>query len=45
MKRAMIMILVLALSVCLAACGCKHEWQEATCTTPKTCKLCHATED
>lgn len=24
--------------------GCQHEWQEATCTTPKTCKLCGETE-
>ena len=23
---------------------CNHDWQEATCTEPKTCKLCGATE-
>ncbi|MDD6526958.1 MAG: hypothetical protein PUF31_04000 [Oscillospiraceae bacterium] len=27
-----------------SACGCKHEWQDATCTKPKTCSLCGATE-
>lgn len=27
-----------------SACGCKHEWQDATCTKPKTCSLCDATE-
>ena len=44
MKRTMMTALVIALAFCLTACGCKHEWQEATCTTPKTCKLCQATE-
>ena len=44
MKRTILVILVIALSLCLAACGCKHEWKEATCTTPKTCKNCGATE-
>ena len=24
--------------------GCQHVWQEATCSTPKTCKECHLTE-
>jgi len=23
---------------------CSHEWEEATCTAPKTCKICGATE-
>ncbi len=27
-----------------AAPTCEHEWTEATCTTPKTCKKCSATE-
>ncbi len=26
------------------ACSCNHEWKEATCTEPKTCSLCNATE-
>lgn len=44
MKRVIMMILALALSVCLSACSCQHEWEDATCTAPKTCKLCNATE-
>lgn len=34
-------------TVCLALTGCNshsHEWQEATCTTPKTCATCGETE-
>lgn len=27
-----------------SACGCNHEWQDATCIEPKTCSLCGATE-
>lgn len=45
MKRTFLsVILVIVLAFCLTACGCKHEWSEATCTAPKTCKLCEATE-
>ena len=44
MRRTIMVIMVIALVFCLAACGCKHEWAEATCTAPKTCKLCEATE-
>ena len=28
----------------LTGCGCNHEWNEATCTAPKTCNLCGETE-
>lgn len=44
MKRTILVICVIALAFCLTACGCEHEWNDATCTTPKTCKLCDATE-
>lgn len=44
MKRTIMVILVIALAFCLTACGCKHEWREATCLEPKTCKNCGATE-
>lgn len=27
-----------------SSCGCKHEWIDADCTTPKTCELCDETE-
>lgn len=28
----------------LAGCSCEHQWQDATCTAPKTCTLCQETE-
>lgn len=28
----------------LTGCQCKHEWQPATCTSPKTCTKCGLTE-
>ncbi len=44
MKKAL-WILLMALLLSLCACGmCEHEWSEATCTAPKTCVLCAATE-
>lgn len=45
MKRGICLIaLVMACLLVLAGCGCEHEWAEANCTTPKTCKLCGETE-
>ena len=44
MKKAALFLFLLALICTLTACGCKHEWQEATCETPKTCTLCQETE-
>ena len=45
MKRIILaMIFVFMLIFSLTACGCKHEWCEATCTVPRTCKLCELTE-
>lgn len=32
------------ISSSLTSCLCKHEWNDATCTTPKTCSLCNETE-
>ncbi len=43
-RRILSVILVMILAFCLTACGCEHEWKEATCTAPKTCSLCNATE-
>ena len=42
-------LLYVSLCICLCVfmltgCGCKHEWNEATCTAPKTCNLCGETE-
>ena len=36
-------LLAILISI-LTGCGCKHEWKEANCTTPKTCSLCNETE-
>ena len=44
MKRLICFALVLAFIFSMAACACKHEWQEATCTSPKTCTLCGEAE-
>lgn len=37
------MIIVLS-SVLLTGCHLKHDWQEATCTEPKTCFVCNKTK-
>ena len=44
MKKLISLILVLAMVAAMAACGCDHQWSEATCTTPKTCAKCGQTE-
>lgn len=36
-------VMILLLLLGMTACGCKHEWEAATCTTPETCKLCQTT--
>ena len=38
---ALAMVMLLSL---LAGCTCQHEWEEANCLAPKTCKLCNETE-
>lgn len=44
-KRICVLCLVLVCLMALSACGCKHEtWNEANCTTPKTCAECGETE-
>jgi len=37
-------ILFLLLFCLLTGCGCRHEWNDATCQLPKTCTLCGETE-
>lgn len=45
MKRTVLTTgLVLVLALCLSACGCRHEWVEATCVSPRTCSICGITE-
>lgn len=44
MKRVYLLALCAMLLLLLAACGCEHEWKDATCDAPKTCALCGETE-
>ena len=39
-----VIALLLACLLALGGCGCKHEWQAATCRTPQICSLCQATQ-
>lgn len=43
-KKVLISLLPICLLLILSACGCKHEWTEATCLNSKTCNLCGVTE-
>lgn len=43
-RKAYILLLACLMLLMLAACGCKHTWEEATCSTPKTCTSCGETE-
>ena len=47
MKRlisTLMIMTVLTSALLLSACACRHNWCEATCTAPKTCYKCGATE-
>ncbi|MBQ9248825.1 MAG: hypothetical protein IJ179_00485 [Oscillospiraceae bacterium] len=44
MKRITALLLCLAMILALTGCGHEHTWVEATCTEPKTCSTCGATE-
>lgn len=43
-KKLMIGAMLTVLILLLAACGCEHEWREASCVAPKTCALCGEVE-
>ena len=45
MKKIFTMLMVMSMIFMLTACGCDHDWADATCQAPKTCKLCGAIED
>lgn len=38
------LVLGLSLSACSLQCLSGHTWEEATCTTPKTCSVCGKTD-
>lgn len=40
MKKISVLFMALLCLLVLSGCSCKHEWQDATCTTPRLCKLC-----
>lgn len=44
LKRAVVILLCAVMMLSTSACGCNHEWVEATCTEPKTCSKCGETE-
>lgn len=44
MKRFTAILCVILMLLAMTGCGCKHEWAEATCTTPETCVKCGATQ-
>ena len=44
MKKVVILILCMIMTIALVGCGHEHTWQEATCTSPKTCSECGETE-
>lgn len=45
MKRiSLFFALILVLMLALTGCKCEHEWLEADCNTPMTCRLCKKTE-
>ncbi|MBO4901437.1 MAG: WG repeat-containing protein [Lachnospiraceae bacterium] len=44
MKKKTIILLTILATVLLIGCGHEHEWEEATCDKPKTCKTCGETE-
>lgn len=44
MKNKLFLIFAMLCAVLLSGCQCKHVWEEANCTTPKTCGKCGETE-
>lgn len=44
LKKIIVTLLVFAALFTFVGCGCEHEWNEASCTEPKTCRICGITE-
>lgn len=47
MKKPISILMILSVltsALLLSTCACRHNWCEATCTAPKTCYKCGATE-
>lgn len=43
-KMKKMMLLLVLVSVLLTGCCLRHDWEEATCETPRTCSKCAETE-
>ena len=43
-KRISLICISALLALSLSGCGCRHEWQDATCQSPRICVLCGKTE-
>ena len=43
-KSYFVVLLVILIMFTLTSCGCKHEFVDATCSSPKTCSVCGETE-
>ena len=41
MKKFILVILILPILFIMAGCQCKHEWSDATCTSPQKCLKCN----
>lgn len=44
MKKGICVLLIAAMLFSLTGCCLKHDWEEATCTDPKTCLKCGKTD-
>lgn len=44
MKKVKLMVIAILMVFLLSACSCNHQWKDATCSAPKTCEKCGATE-
>lgn len=44
MKKLIYLLTIVMFLSTLAGCSCEHEWSDATCTEPKICTKCEATE-
>lgn len=44
MRKAKFTVMAILMVVLLSACGCNHQWKDATCLNPKTCDKCGTTE-
>lgn len=44
MKKILALFTLITICFSFSACGCEHNWIDATCQSPKTCSLCEKTQ-